>query len=149
MMLHHTAASETGDPAAQIRGFQAYHQGLGWPDIAYHFLVDRSGTVYQGRDPGTRGDTATNYDPTGYFLVCLNGNFDVDTPTDAQLEAAARLFAWGSATYGVGTDVAGHRELASTACPGGNLFAVLQTGRIEQRVADLLGAGGVRLDVSC
>ncbi|EBF6878342.1 cold-shock protein, partial [Salmonella enterica subsp. enterica serovar Saintpaul] len=53
IVIHHTAGTndytqETA--AAQVRGIYAYDtQGLGWADIAYNFLVDKWGRVYEGR----------------------------------------------------------------------------------------------------
>ena len=58
--VHHTASgnlySRTDAPAL-VRGIYAYHtRSLRWNDIAYNFLVDRFGTIYEGRYGGvTRG----------------------------------------------------------------------------------------------
>jgi hypothetical protein len=55
--IHHTAS--TNDYAAEdvprlLRGFYAYHvKSQGWSDIGYNFLVDRFGTVWEGRAGGT------------------------------------------------------------------------------------------------
>ena len=58
--VHHTASGNLysrADAPALVRGIYAYHtQSLHWNDIAYNFLVDRFGTIYEGRYGGvTRG----------------------------------------------------------------------------------------------
>ena len=69
------------ESAALVRGIYAYHtQSRGWCDIGYNFLIDRFGTIYEGRDGGIRqpvrgahsGDY--NVNTTG---ISLMGNFDV------------------------------------------------------------------------
>ncbi len=114
-----------------MRDHQAYHQQQGWPDLAYHFVIDRNGHVYEGRPIGAPGDTATDYDPAGHFLPVLDGNFDEQEPTEAQLSSLAVLMAWAMEEYDLRTEVVGaHRDYAATACPGSSLY---------DRKGDLLG----------
>jgi len=120
--------------------------GKGWPDIAYHLIIGVDGTVHEGRDPAYRGDTATTYDTTGHFLVVVEGNFDAEEPTAAQLESLVAVLAWASATYDVSpTTIAGHLDYAATACPGRHLQNRIASGEIRDTVQTLLDQGGVDL----
>ncbi len=145
LTVHHTASSisRVADGPGNIRGHQRFHQtNRGWPDIAYHFLVDPAGNIYQGRDPEFRGDTATNYDPSGHFLVCLEGDYDRAGVNDAQIASLALVLAWGTATFGVGVDtLAGHRDYADTQCPGDSVYSLLTTGSLAQRIEAVLAEG--------
>ncbi len=148
LTLHHTAVSQAAltQGPARARQHQRHHQSLGWPDLAYHFLVDRSGLAYEGRDVRFRGDTGTEYDPTGHFLVCMEGDFDVQEPTPAQLETTVALFAWASQQYGIdASTLAGHADYAdSTTCPGFAVSAMIPA--LAVAVAD---AGPVVIDLVC
>ena len=138
LTLHHTAVrlDEVRQAPDRLRGHQRFHMDQGWPDIAYHFGVDLAGNVYELRDPSIPGDTFTDYDPAGHFLVVCEGNFDVQAPTDAMLASVTRLFAYAADRYGVAVDtLAGHRDYTSTACPGDALYARL--GEISSSVRAL------------
>ncbi len=135
----------------RFRQDQRYHQDqLGWIDIAYHVGVDRNGNIYELRSTEIAGDTATDYDTTGHFLVLCEGDFDQEVVSAAQLSGAAIAFAWAAQKFRVATDsLMGHRDLAQTSCPGANLYAHLSSGDLKRRINDLLAAGGVDLQPFC
>jgi hypothetical protein len=148
LTVHHSAqrAPDVAGAPARIRGFQAFHQSKSFPDIAYHYIIDRAGNVYEGRDETTVGSTFTKYDPTGHFLALLDGNFEVQQPTAAQMEALARLLAWASVRHAIPTStISGHRDHAATACPGTSVYAAVQSGLLKRRVDDIVASGPVEL----
>lgn len=154
MTIHHTAVNlgANSNAPARLRQHQRYHQDShGWIDIAYHISVDRNGNLYELRSPDFVGDTATNYDPTGHFLVVLEGNFDEETVTEEQLNGAALAFAWASTVYGIPTEtLTGHRDQTSdTACPGADLYGYLSNGELKRRIDALLANGPVFLETVC
>lgn len=148
LTVHHSAqrAPDVAGAPGRIRAFQAYHQSKGFPDIAYHFIIDRAGNIYEGRDPLAPGSTFTNYDPAGHFLALLDGNYEDQQPTAAQQAALVRLLAWASQTYGIDpATLSGHRDHASTACPGRHAQALIESGALGAALADQLAAGPVQL----
>lgn len=153
MTLHHEAVvlGDNRNAPGRLRQDQRYHQDQqGWIDIAYHVGVDRNGNLYELRNPEIAGDTATDYDTTGHFLVLCLGDFDQEVVSETQLRGAALAFAWAAQAFGVATNtLAGHRDFARTSCPGANLYAHLSSGDLKRRVDDLLAAGRVDLQRTC
>jgi len=98
----------------------------GWSDIAYSFLVDDDGTVYEGRGAGVAG-SHTAGDNSSSHAICAMGNFDMRRPPRALVESIARLAANGRAQGWWGEITGGHRDAkdAQTACPGRHLYAAI------------------------
>jgi hypothetical protein len=103
--VHHTVSSSTyseAQAAAQVRNLYAwYTEGLKYSDMAYNFLVDRFGRLYEGRYGGMNrpvvgGHTAGLNDNS--FAVSAMGNFEEFKPADPQMDAIkesiAKLMAW-------------------------------------------------------
>src|ERR671919_204068 len=81
-----------------VKGIQLYHvKGNGWNDIGYNFLVDRFGTVYEGRFGGIErnvvGAHARGFN-TGSVGIAGLGAYSGATPSKAAQEAVANLIAW-------------------------------------------------------
>ena len=135
-----------------MKGIQLFHvQGNGWNDIGYNFLVDRFGTIYEGRfggvDRNVVGAHAQGFN-TGSVGIALLGTYEDTPPSAAAQDAIARLIAWrldlahvdptafltfisgGSDRYASGipvllSGVSGHRDTGFTACPGDVLYGRL------------------------
>lgn len=151
LTVHHSGAPLRDNRRApdRVRSAQHYHQRVkGWPDIAYHFLIDGDGQVYEGRPLDARGDSHTRYDTSGHFLVCIIGDYDQQLVGSAPLEALARLLAWAAVRFQVSpATIRGHRELAATSCPGKHLQARIADGTLRRRAERLNASGGVRLEL--
>ena len=126
-VVHHTGNPWDDDlSAAEI---DASHKAQGWTCIGYHYVIRKDGTVEQGRPHWTVGAHAYEHNShTIGIHVC--GNFEEAVPTDEQIESLAMLLANLCTDYGLPIDrdhIVGHRELMSTACPGGNLYEMMDT----------------------
>jgi hypothetical protein len=100
------------------------HRGKGWADIGYHYVIDRSGRVWQGRDVTKwQGAHVKNRNEGNVGVLCM-GNFCEQRPSAAQLVALNRAIAQLRTYYRVSNDnVFTHKEWpgAQTLCPGPNL----------------------------
>lgn len=100
------------------------HRGKGWSDIGYHYIVDRSGNVWQGRDiTRWQGAHVKNRNENNIGVMCL-GNFVEQRPSEAQIAGLNRTVAQLLAYYKIApSNVFTHREWpgAQTLCPGENL----------------------------
>jgi len=146
MTIHHSAVAlpDNRQIAARLRQHQRYHMDdKGWIDIAYHYAVDRQGNIFALRNTAIAGDTATDYDTTGHFLVLCEGNFDTESVTEAQLNGAALICAWATRQFGIGVNTLGsHQEMtAATDCPGTNLQSHVASGDLKSRITRLISSG--------
>ena len=163
LLVHHSVDPGNGYGSADVprilRGFVAFHQGgRGWPDLAYNFLVDRFGSVWEGRTGSLAGPVAG--DATGGNqgfdqLCCFIGNHQVDEATPEAFGAMGRLLGALSSRYRIPLDdgatvqfvsrgsnrhpagttvttptVAGHRDMSRTQCPGDRVAARLPELRL-------------------
>ncbi len=158
LLVHHTASSNAYSEAAVpslLRGFYDYHtsSAKGWPDIAYNFLVDRYGRVWEGRTGSLNGPVkgdATGGSQGFALLACFIGDHSVQAPTAAAQDAMGRLLrslagrygidlrpgvtttftSRGSSRYPAGTvvttpTISGHRDMSYTTCPGDACYPLL------------------------
>ena len=141
LTIHHAGDQTDTTGPARYRSWQAYHISRGWGDLAYHYIIGVDGTVYEGRDPRYAGATGTNYEPATHLLIVVEGNFDHDHPTSAQIDALVRMLAWASVEFDVSpSTISGHRDHASTPCPGDNLYPYVASGALEFDVIALLAS---------
>jgi hypothetical protein len=143
--VHHTVNANgytKSDVPAILRGIYAYHtQARGWSDVGYNFLVDRFGRVWEGRYGGVDrpvvGAHTLGYNDDSFAMSAI-GNFEETAAPQAMIEAYGAVFAWKLSLHGVNAGsmrqyvtsrtfpaINGHRDAASTACPGKFLYARL------------------------
>jgi hypothetical protein len=141
--VHHTVNANDytrAEVPAILRSIYAYHtQSRGWSDIGYNFLVDRFGRIWEGRyggiDRPVVGAHTLNYNDYSFAMSAI-GNYDIKQPSQAMVQAYGALFAWKLSLHGVDASspkqwvgskyfqaINGHRDAASTACPGKYLYA--------------------------
>lgn len=136
LWVHHTAGHEHG--AAGVRSIQAFHQGTkGWNDIAYSFLIDTDGTVYEGRGPGKAG-AHTEGDNSRSHAICLMGNFMDVAPTAAAVDALVSFARHGRDQGWWVPTLGGHRDApgAQTDCPGDKLYSMLPKVRARAAMSE-------------
>jgi hypothetical protein len=163
LVVHHTAGSNAYTPAqsaAIVRGIEVYHvRGNGWNDIGYNYLIDRFGTVYEGRGGGVDrnviGAHAEGFN-AGTAGIALMGNFSTVLPPKVQRDALVALAAWrldlahvdplSTVVYTSGGNykfkagklvtlraISGHRDTGPSECPGTGAYRLLPA--IAKRVA--------------
>jgi hypothetical protein len=151
--VHHTAGPNNysaADVPGIIRGIQAYEQSpaQGYNDIAYNFLVDKFGRIWEGRGGGIDKDVLSA--ATGGFnsytvSVAAIGDFTSTPAPQAMVDSIAQVVGWklgvnGVSPYGTATltstgndrypagtavtfnAVSGHRDSKPTECPGTQLY---------------------------
>lgn len=116
-------AERTGpERVAEVRRWHVEENG--WRDIGYHFVIDRDGKVYKGRNVDQSGafEPKVNGRAIG---VCLLGGHG-STPNDAfaqhytpeQDEALRQLIDKLKRLYPAIDKVTGHNDYGPKACPG-------------------------------
>jgi uncharacterized lipoprotein YddW (UPF0748 family) len=138
--IHHegTRFDSAKDAAKHIRNVQTWGMGpeRNWADIPYHFLIAPDGTIYEGRDVNTVGETATEYDPSGHLLITCLGNLNEQSVPAKQLEALQKMIAYACKKYNISPEtIASHKDYSEkTECPGKHLYQYLQDGSIKAKV---------------
>ncbi|MFE5143900.1 peptidoglycan recognition protein [Streptomyces fagopyri] len=157
--VHHTASGNNyrcSQASSVIRSIYRYHVvSSGWRDIGYNFLVDKCGTIYEGRAGGV-GKPVMGAHTLGFnsdtMGIAVLGSFAATRPAAAALRAIARLAAWKLGLYGVNPRgktylksgggnlyrkgknvrldvISGHRDGFATECPGRLLYGKLGSAR--------------------
>ncbi len=116
--------SDTDSTIQRLEAIRRTHvERFGWADIGYHYIIDRAGRLWTGRDIRLQGAHARRENEHNIGVMLL-GNFGTQTPTDAQYRALHRTLNLLMSHYRVPvSNLYTHRELPNqaTACPGDHL----------------------------
>lgn len=168
IVIHHTASNfddikTPEDALATINAIFKFHTQTKkrW-DIGYNFIIDPRGNIYEWRggwESVIWAHAAYNNAPS--LGIALMGNFEINEPTEKQLDALTRLSTALMIKYRINPDnqiyahivddhypyvkdevrsaFIGHRDTGKTACPGTNLYNKLPTIRkaIKEKLKSL------------
>lgn len=151
MTIHHTTDTGQGS-SATVQDLQVKHQNLSgdedetYADIAYHYLIDTDGKIYECRPLGIKGSHATLFNG-GNVGIVLAGDFESriqngwspDSPTTAALSSLDNITQVLSSRFNI-ISVWSHQERSVqvgldkdyTECCGDNLI-VYVNGTLRTR----------------
>ena len=121
VVVHHTAGTNNysaGQSASIVRGIYYYHAvTLDWGDIGYNFLIDKYGTVFEGRSGSVAapaGEMSVGAHArgvnTGTMGLSMMGDYSSVSPSEAQLSSVGRMAGWFLKRAGI-TDANGRAGL--------------------------------------
>lgn len=164
LLVHHTQTPNRERPGTipgRLRGMYDFHtQDKGWSDLAYNFLVDPFGGIWEGRSGSlagpARGD-ATGGSQGFAQLCCFIGDHTTTPPTAKAMASMATLLGWLASRYRIDlaagrrvtftsrgsnrwargrrvstTPIAAHRDMSLTACPGDALYPLVRSRLLPQ-----------------
>lgn len=161
VFVHHTNQPndyDCSDVPGMLRMLEADHVRRGWDDLGYNFMVDRCGTIYEGRSGGlhrtVEGAHTKGFNAHSMGIAAI-GSFDEghEVPR-AMTDSIAALAAWklrrgidprgrarmtsssGASRFDKGDKarfdvIAGHRDAYETTCPGKGLYDKLGEIRVK------------------
>ena len=146
VIIHHADTANFNDPVLEMRSIYYFHAiTRGWGDIAYNYLVDFMGNVYEGR---VGGENAVGCHAEGYNAgscgICLMGRFFEDDITPEMHNGIVWITAWAGRDLDPASvepfhdipelpTICGHRDVNNTTCPGQVFYDELETVRTEVR----------------
>lgn len=115
VVIHHAAGN------GSVEDIHKLHLANDWWGIGYHYYIRKDGTIYRGRPEKFVGSHAgSNNDYNSHSIgICFEGNFEVETPTEAQINAGRWLVSDIKSRYEI-KEILGHKDLTATVCPGRN-----------------------------
>lgn len=124
-VIHHSAFYLADGSSTLMEVQRLHREDRAWADVAYHFMADKDGAIYEGRDLSARGAHTQGYN-TGSVGLCLLGDFRYEAPAPAQWQAVTALVQWLAWRLRL-THLAGHRQFNDwTVCPGIHVSSQLE-----------------------
>lgn len=146
--IHHSEVSGTEDYCALVERAWAIEKHHSTKDsarytegeytfrrILYHFLISKDGSILPVQDPKYvrlhASDSCSNNESHNLYgiAICLDGNFDVEIPKEAQFYSAAQIIRDWQQAHNVKLSIQGHNERIDQSncgeppksCPGINM----------------------------
>jgi len=101
---------------------RSWHIAKGWSDIGYHYVIDRFGTLENGRALSQTGAHARGYNATSVGICLVGGIDENDKPeanfTAKQYQTLCELVDELQTEFNIVTEnIIGHNQVSAKACP--------------------------------
>ena len=126
VVVHHSGVQNPPKGVNAVKAFERHHLSKGWDGVAYNWLVDESGTIFEGRGWGARGAAARGLNSRS-VSVCYTGNGS-QTVTENAKSGIRIVVAEAESYFKKPLWVSTHRRKAKTTCPGSSLAEWVERG---------------------
>jgi hypothetical protein len=125
--------TDHGRCVSAVKGIQNGHMdGNGWIDIGYSFIVCPHRKMFEGRGIGhIPAANGSGLNSGHYAVLALVGNAGLTEPNQAMIEGLRDAIAYIRKYGNAGNEIKGHRDGYATDCPGGSLYALVNSGMLE------------------
>jgi hypothetical protein len=117
LIIHHTASSQN----TKLETIRRWHKERGWQDVGYHYVMEihnGRGVLKIGRPDTQPGAHTVGWNNKAIGLVVV-GNYDTETIGERLYMDILAAVVHICLKYSIPADkIFGHRDKASTACPG-------------------------------
>lgn len=127
IVLHHSGVKNGPTGVGAVKQYERFHMdSRGWNAIAYNWLVDEKGVVYEGRGPGIQSGATKGWN-SRTESICYTG-WGAAKVGNGALVSIKALVNDIQGRYDHGLWVKGHRDLGNSSCPGNWLYDWLRAG---------------------
>jgi N-acetyl-anhydromuramyl-L-alanine amidase AmpD len=124
--VHHAGAANCHNDRTTVvydlQGVLSAHSKRNYGDVGYHFIIDYTGRVWEGRSLQYEGAHVLGENERNIGVMLL-GNFEIQEPSADQSAALAELCGFLMEQYDIRKQhVYGHRDLGHSLCPGRHLY---------------------------
>ena len=117
VVVHHGGVRNPPAGVAAVHAYERHHiQTRGWNAIAYNWLVDESGTIYEGRGWDHVGGATKNWNSRS-VSVCYTGYGEFE-PSNQTKDSIKKVISEAQMRFGDDLWLKTHRQFKKTSCPG-------------------------------
>lgn len=131
--IHHTAMPDDeiqhkGSTILKLQKILYLHKHQNnWADIGYHYIIDQSGRIWEGRNIKYQGAHAQGKNNIGNIGVVLIGNFEIYRPTAEQKKSLFEFVDYLQKKYNIkNNNIFPHEHFTGTKCPGKNMMSYVE-----------------------
>ena len=116
VVFHHSGVERPPHGVNAVKAFERHHLSKGWDGIAYNWLVDETGTIFEGRGWDARGGATKGWNAKS-ISICYTG-YGYRQPNGSVLKSFQTLVDEAEARFKKPLWVTTHRRKGQTTCPG-------------------------------